>query len=134
MRTLALGLLAATALLTASPAQATTFKGRIGTFVLTYDPRDCVTPLCGGFWVDAANHQDQRCADGTISTTCYVADVDYQTLGWTQQDWIDYLAAAGPNTIVVKGKMTLKDYPGFGQLGVMTLSKAWVQWLPPAKP
>lgn len=134
MRTLALGLLAVTALLAAPPAQASTFKGRIGTFVLRPDPRDCVTPLCGGFWVDAVNHQDQRCPDGSIATTCYVADVDYQTLGWTQQDWLDYLAALGANPMLIKGQMSLKDYPGFGQLGVMTLSKAWVQWAPPAKP
>lgn len=129
MRTLAL-FFAAAALWTSSPAEAAGFQGRAGTFHVKFDDRDCLSPLCGGFWIDAVNHREQRCPDGTVATSCYVAEIDYAAMGWTEDEWIAYLSAAGSNTMLIKGTMSLRRYQGGFTLGFLTPMKAWAQWLP----
>jgi len=48
---------------------------------LRRDLRRCASPLCGGFFVDAVNQDSLRCADGSRSAECYVADLELSALG-----------------------------------------------------
>ena len=44
-----------------------------GTFHVRLDPRDCVSPVCGGAWVKADDGHTIDCSSGvTNGTECYV--------------------------------------------------------------
>ena len=63
---------------TAAPANA-----RALYYTIRPDFRRCAPPLCGGFWVQAVNRKDTRCADGSLQEECYVAHLDMHPSGVT---------------------------------------------------
>ena len=60
----------------AAPAVATpTIQS--GVVSLHPDYRDCLYPLCGGWFVSPVDRATMRCADGTMQAQCYVLEVDW---------------------------------------------------------
>jgi hypothetical protein len=49
--------------------------------VTRQDNRKCMSPLCGGVFVKAANRQKTTCFDGTKQLECYVGAIDLSALG-----------------------------------------------------
>jgi hypothetical protein len=86
-------------------------------FALTRDVRRCASPLCGGYFVQAVNRLATRCADGTLSSRCYVAEADFRAVGG--EPLIE------GNGIVVRGAIQSNVYPDFGDLGRFVASGAW---------
>ena len=88
-----------------------------GYFTLTYDPSLCPSPTCGGFHLQAVNQPSTTCADGSQQASCYVASADFGAL------------QAPPNSasgeVVVRGRITADEYPGFGNLGRLIVESAW---------
>src|SRR5437660_1726377 len=39
------------------------------------DLRECLAPLCGGWWVKRPNRSSIQCADGGYRAECYVATI-----------------------------------------------------------
>lgn len=120
------------AALAPTPAEAgTTLRRMTGTFELRYDPRDCLAPLCGGYFLVPVNHDRMTCADRTVADQCYVAEIDWDALGWTPQDVADLTAAAGRGPVMVRGRLEERTYPaGPWDLGVLVPRMAFVRWLP----
>ena len=87
-----------------------------GIFIVRPDPRECPSPLCGGYWVSLANHARTRCSDGLLRPRCYVADV-------VQTDAREPSALA--SGALAKGVLGMKDSDEFGQLGVLNFSASW---------
>jgi hypothetical protein len=87
-----------------------------GIFVVRPDPRECPSPLCGGYWVSLANHARTRCSDGLLRPRCYVASVldarDTDELGPVS----DSLA---------QGVLDFQAAPDFGRLGRLTVTAVW---------
>src|SRR5438445_3125280 len=58
-------------------------SGSSGYFVIRRDLKKCAAPACGGDYVKRVNFSDIKCHDGSSSSECYVAGVDYSKLGLT---------------------------------------------------
>ena len=56
-------------------------------FVAIPDLRKCASPMCGGAWVSKVNRKQMRCPDGTKAESCYVWNVDFDSV--TDQNIID---------------------------------------------
>jgi hypothetical protein len=101
---------------------------------LSYDLRDCLWPLCGGYWVKRVNRPTTRCADGTEAAECYVAEVDWDALGWSAADVAAFSTEAQGGAVLMAGRLVEADYAPYGKLGVIQPSTAWAAWEPAPTP
>lgn len=90
------------------------------------DFRRCVFPLCGGNWVKEVNRKLTRCVDGSFAEECYVATFDWSGVNLGAD------AETVQNTIegglgIVRGSIVARRFAGFGRMGEMVPSEAWVQ-------
>ena len=86
-----------------------------GIFVVRPDPRECPSPLCGGYWVSLANHARTRCSDGLLRPRCYVAYLlDSRT---------DELSPVSGS--LAQGVLDFQVSPDFGRLGQLAVSAVW---------
>ena len=95
-------------------------------FMARPDYRRCISPLCGGYWVEALNWSLTRCADGSWQDECYVAEIDWDNLGFgsTQTDDVRNAVTAGEG--LLRGRLSEINYPGFAPLGFFTPADAWL--------
>jgi hypothetical protein len=89
---------------------------------LRRDVRRCASPLCGGFFVDAVNQETLRCADGSRSAECYVADLDLSTLGLSADQ--EATLQSEPRTLLLLGQIR-PQRTAFGLLGELSVTEAW---------
>jgi hypothetical protein len=96
---------------------------KTGYVTLRRDVRRCAFPMCGGFWVSAAEATRLRCADGSSSTECYVAELDLTKLGVTteQRDQLQF----GLGSAILYGNTAPRSYSGRAS-GVFLAQKAWL--------
>ena len=94
-------------------------------YVLEKDRRKCMSPRCGGFWVEAVNRRSTRCADGTYADRCYVAEADWDVLGLSPAQERKLVAKAGARQAVILGRIVPRVFRGFGNLGALVPRKAW---------
>jgi hypothetical protein len=87
-------------------------------YVVQPDPRLCLSPLCGGYWVSRANHARTRCHDGLLRSRCYVA-IALSTL--TRKP----LTAGLPANTLVRAVFGSWTFEGFGELGAVDVAEAW---------
>ena len=87
-----------------------------GIFVLRPDPRECPSPMCGGYWVSLANHARTRCSDGLLRPRCYVAYV----LDARDTDELNPVSGS-----LAKGILDFQESPDFGRLGQLTATAVW---------
>jgi hypothetical protein len=93
---------------------------------LTGDPRTCAAPACGGFFAERVNRDDMTCADGTASSSCYVADLDWSATGLSA-DTIAALEAdafLGDQRVLLRGDVETRLLVPEG-LGVLVVREAW---------
>jgi hypothetical protein len=89
---------------------------RVGTFqyLVEPDPRECVSPRCGGYWVALVNHARTACSDGVLRRRCYVAlAVDSR-----RQE----LAAGLPAGAIVRANLESRKFGPFGELGILVVA------------
>lgn len=99
-----------------APASPSVPVAAAGFYIVRPDPRECPSPLCGGYWVSLANHARTKCGDGLLRPRCYVASaVDSRTDDETQV----------PGNGVAKGTLGSKQTSDFGELGVLSVSSTW---------
>jgi hypothetical protein len=84
-----------------------------GIFMVRPDPRECPSPLCGGYWVSLANHARTRCSDGLLRPRCYVAAAETEKGGEIQL------------FVLAKGTLESRQFEAFGELGVLKVSASW---------
>ena len=87
-------------------------------YVVQPDPRLCPSPLCGGYWVSRANHSRTRCHDGLLRPRCYVATAYSAS---TRKP----LTTSLPAGSLVRAALGSETFPGFGELGAMTVTELW---------
>jgi hypothetical protein len=83
------------------------------------DVRRCRFPLCGGYFVRAANRATLTCGDGSRAAECYVAALDTERLGSHTLDRF------GAGEVVVRGGFGVGDAGEFGPYPLLTVSAAW---------
>lgn len=89
------------------------------------DQRKCMSPLCGGVFVQQVNKAKTLCPDNRRRKECYVADIDWAALQFTadQVDAAQALAKSG--RAILRGQLGEKQFDGIGILGTLTVSEAW---------
>lgn len=83
------------------------------------DVRRCRFPLCGGYFVRAANRATLRCGDGTTAAECYVAALDTEKLAGRALDGF------GAGQAVVRGEFGIGDAGELGPYPLLAASAAW---------
>jgi hypothetical protein len=78
------------------------------------DVRDCVSPMCGGYFVKRVNMSVTRCANGRYMRECYVAEID-----WNGQPQVNAPKA------LLRGSIVAKRYEHFSKLGVLRVNESW---------
>lgn len=98
----------------ASGESAATLASNSTFYTFRQDPRECMFPMCGGYWVKRVNRPTTVCADGSSAAECYVAQIDFGQLT------SDEASRAG----VLRGTLALKQY-GTRSYGNFTTTEAW---------
>jgi hypothetical protein len=89
---------------------------------LRRDLRRCASPLCGGFFAAAVNQDTLRCADGSRSAECYVADLDLSALGLSEEQQATLQNEA--SSLLLLGQIrSIRTVAG--RLGELAVSEAW---------
>ena len=85
------------------------------------DYRKCMSPFCGGYWVNAVNRRATRCIDGTLADRCYVVDIDWSRIGLKSSQ----LDETG--RLIVLGRIVPwnEDHPFDVALGELRAAAAW---------
>jgi hypothetical protein len=94
-------------------------------YTVRHDPRRCIYPLCGGYWVSEVNRRLTRCPDGTRADECYVSDADLTALGLSEAQRLEVLEEAAAGRAVLRGQMLLRSWTDFGDIGVLHVDGAW---------
>ena len=94
-----------------------------GYYIARRDFRKCIYPLCGGIFVKSVNERLTQCADGSLSSECYVASANWEKLGFDPFDFSadPYFLAR----ILLKGKINSHIYRNFGELGEFFATEAY---------
>jgi hypothetical protein len=90
--------------------------------LLRRDLRRCAAPLCGGFFVARANRLTTECADGSRSSECYVAELDFSALGLSDDQTAS--VEASPEDFVLRGEIVSQSSE-LGEVGRLNVSEAW---------
>ena len=107
----------------ADNAKAAPANARALYYTIRPDFRRCAPPLCGGFWVQAVNRKDARCADGSLQEECYVAHLDMHPSGVTTPPLSEWLYPLSSR--LWRGTIVPLDQPPFPGLGVFIVSEIW---------
>ena len=86
---------------------------RVGFFTARPDFRECIYPLCGGYFVKAVNQSTTVCADGARQFECYVSDIISSSP--VADDAIDPF---DPTPILLVGKLSQQETETVGPIGV----------------
>jgi hypothetical protein len=83
-------------------------------YTVRADPRRCISPMCGGFFVKRVNLPLTRCADGRSKPECYLAEIE-----WNGQPEVE----AGMS--ILRGRIVPKQFARFGNLGALRVTESW---------
>ncbi len=92
------------------------------------DLRKCASPLCGGFFVSALNKRALRCIDGSLSESCYVAEIDWSKTSLSSSQIIELENAPAGQVIVFGQIRPFVDLHNVKRdtLGVLTAGRVWL--------
>jgi uncharacterized protein DUF6748/Kazal-type serine protease inhibitor-like protein len=91
-------------------------------FSLRADVRRCAAPRCGGFFVQRVNRPTTLCADGRRRSECYVARLELDALGLSDEQ--AQALRSEPARFLLRGEIT--PLPGDSpELGSLSVSEAW---------
>jgi hypothetical protein len=105
----------------APPSDAFTF------FIVTRpDMRECIYPLCGGYFVKRVNQSHTRCADGVLRSECHVAEFDFAPPGLDPEQAARFenaVLAAGHG--LVRGALEQRDIGAPYPADTLVVTEAW---------
>lgn len=87
-------------------------------YIARRDVRRCAAPMCGGFYVRAANLPTISCANGKPAAECYVAELNMLALKLPEGDKQNLRLAFGATEAIVQGRLDFGDKtkPTYGSL------------------
>jgi hypothetical protein len=96
-------------------------------YSLRRDARKCASPVCGGYFIDALNRKNTRCADHSLKSECYVAALegnDSLLVGIQEA-----MSQQGESSVIVQGYYQTKVYPDNKDIAnlVVTAAYAYIQ-------
>jgi hypothetical protein len=91
-------------------------------YQLRPDLRRCASPLCGGFFMRRVNQSSTRCADGSLRSECYVAELELDELGLSAEQQQKLLLNS--TAFLLRGRIVPAVIEGF-RLARFDASEAW---------
>jgi hypothetical protein len=96
-----------------------------GYYIVTRpDPRMCISPICGGYFVKQVNKPRTRCADGSWQKDCHVAELDGTALGWSADELADFNEQFRQRQALVRGNLRLVPQGPF-EVDTLVVNEAW---------
>lgn len=95
-------------------------------FIVTRaDLRRCVSPICGGVFVQRVNKDTTPCADGTTAAECHAYSYDLSAIGLDPTETDKLAGVIGDKHALVRGKLE-KRTQGAYKVDVLVASEVWV--------
>lgn len=105
--------------------------------VVDRDTRKCSFPKCGGVYVAKVNGARTRCADGSVASKCYVAQIDVSALSLPEQQAADLVEQANAGNVILRATRLVTasiDVPSAGvapyKAPVLQATEAWQRLAP----
>jgi hypothetical protein len=98
-------------------------------FEISADLRECVYPVCGGYFLDRLNASQTTCHDGSRAAACYTPELDWSESGLTDDAQDQLRVAASRSTddgvyAIVRGRFAKGTVSA--DLGRFVVTEAWV--------
>jgi hypothetical protein len=112
---------------TAAPEARALIANASSYFIVTRpDQRRCASPLCGGYFVQAVNLDQTRCADGTSAPDCHAFRLDFSSSGIAPEvaekfEQTSFAAKQG----LVRGTLITRPFGGGLSEDVLVVAEAW---------
>ena len=100
-------------------------------FEISSDLRRCVSPLCGGFFLDRLNRATTVCHDGKAAAACYTPELDMSESGLSDAARDKLVEAANLSTrpgvrAIVRGRFGKTNSTTIPSLGRFVVTEVWV--------
>ncbi|MEJ2682061.1 MAG: hypothetical protein P8144_11475 [Gammaproteobacteria bacterium] len=99
---------------------------KVAYFTAYRDLRECIYPLCGGYFVKAVNSRTTLCPDGTRQNECYVSDIRFP------KPILDTPSRTTNTSLFLVGQFGQKEHNTYGEIGVFNAKE--VQYSATEKP
>jgi hypothetical protein len=97
-------------------------------YTLKRDWRECLSPLCGGYFVQALNQKNTKCYNGKKSREgCYVAALDLSSAGLDQSLFWETITGIEGGVVLGKYKPTAYPDPE-GRFADLVVEGGWVSF------
>jgi len=90
-------------------------------FTVRPDVRRCISPICGGWFVNAVNRKQMRCLDGSIKKECYVGTDVINIPGLSAEQIAELKQAMSKSNVLIQGGIS-NNVP----YGVLHINNAWI--------
>ena len=95
-----------------------------GYYTVRRDFRKCISPICGGFFIQQKNLKATPCADGVFRNECYVSSIDWNSLNLGTEQLTKLQSQ--DTKVIVRGNLFSKKFDGFGELGVLQAKEVFI--------
>ena len=117
---------------TDSKADAATPDGASTYFQISADLRKCVSPICGGYFLDRLNLSTTKCHDGSTAASCYTPVLDWSEAHLSEAQQQKLLDASFGNadgtTSIVRGRFAKTNSTTTRpELGRFIVTEAWIR-------
>lgn len=86
------------------------------------DFRECLSPVCGGWFVKKLNRVRTRCADGTRQRECYVASANTEDFDFSNARIPSF---DNQKPYIFRGELSEEEFDGVGSFGVFTATEIY---------
>jgi len=87
-------------------------------YTVNPDPRNCIAPGCGGFFLKQVNQEATPCPDGSVQSECYVGRLDLRALRLSPD--AEIVLQTHASQFLLRGTMVQQD-----DQGVFIANEAW---------
>ncbi|MDH5259136.1 MAG: hypothetical protein OEX07_14075, partial [Gammaproteobacteria bacterium] len=85
------------------------------------DFRKCISPICGGWYVNPVNRRVMKCPDGSVRKECYVGTDEINIKHLTDEQINELRQAMYDSRVLIYGNISNAiDY------GLFSINKAWI--------
>jgi len=90
-------------------------------FTIKPDFRKCISPICGGWFVNAVNRRVTQCPNGTVKKVCYVSTDKINIAGLSDVQIARLRQAMEESRVLIQGRLSTKvDH------GLLEIDNAWL--------
>ena len=86
------------------------------------DFRECLSPVCGGWFVKKLNRVKTRCADGTRQRECYVASANTKDFDFSDTRTPSF---EEQTPYIFRGELSEEEFGGLGNFGVFMATEIY---------